>query len=107
MAEFHTVCKVSEIPEGEARMFVLGETAIGVFHTDGNFLAVANECPHGGASLAEGYTGGDVVACRIHHWRFCLRRGTYLDEERPECNVQTFPVRIVGDEVQVGLTLGT
>ena len=104
MPEFHTVCKVSDVPEGEARKFALGDRTIGMFHVDGDFFALANECPHAGASLADGYLNGRVVACRIHHWRFCLRHGTYLDENKPDCNVQTFPVRIVGDEVQVAFT---
>ncbi len=104
MPEFHTVCKVSDVPEGEARMFVLGDRAIGIFHVDGDFLALANQCPHVGASLADGYIDGHVVACRIHHWRFCLRDGKYLDEDKPECDVQTFPVRIVDDDVQVAIT---
>ncbi len=104
MPDFQTVCRVTEIPQGEARRFVLGDRAIGVFHVGRDFLAIANECPHAGASLADGYIEGDVVACRIHHWHFSLRRGTYLDAEEPEYDVQTFPVRVVGDEVQVALT---
>ena len=43
MPKFHTVCKLSDVPEGEARMFVLGDRAIGIFHVDGDFLALANQ----------------------------------------------------------------
>lgn len=84
-------------------MFVIDEIPIGVFHIDGEFLAIANECPHAGASLAHGHMEGDVVSCRIHHWRFCLRSGRYVDEEKPEYDAQTYPVRIVGEEIQVEL----
>jgi nitrite reductase (NADH) small subunit/3-phenylpropionate/trans-cinnamate dioxygenase ferredoxin subunit len=104
MPDFQTVCRVSDVPKGEARRFVLGGRAIGVFHVGDEFLAIANECPHAGASLADGYIEGDVVACRIHHWHFCLRRGTCLDETQRKCDVQAFSVRIVGDEVQVALS---
>jgi nitrite reductase (NADH) small subunit/3-phenylpropionate/trans-cinnamate dioxygenase ferredoxin subunit len=94
---------VHDIPDGEGRRFVLGETPIAIFHIGGDFLAIANQCPHAGASLADGLVDGDVVACRIHHWHFCLRQGTYLDEAKPRFDVQTFPVRVTGDEVQVEL----
>ena len=82
-------------------MFVVNELMIGVFHVNGSFYALADECPHAGASLAQGFLKGNVVRCRIHHWRFSVVDGTYLDEEKPQCNARTFPVRVVGDNVQV------
>ena len=101
--EFQAVCRVDEIPEGEARMFAVAETMIGVFHVGGRFFALANECPHAGASLAHGFIDGDTVRCRIHHWRFSIRDGTYLDEDKPQCNVRSFLLRIAGNEVQVAV----
>lgn len=101
MAHFHTLCNVADVPEGEARMFVVGDTPIGLFHIAGEFFALANECPHAGASLAHGIVEGDAVRCRIHLWQFCIRDGKYLDEDKPQCNVRTFAVRVVGEEVQV------
>lgn len=100
---FQTVCRVHHIPEGEARMFAVAETRIGVFHIRGIFYALANQCPHAGASLAHGTIEGAAVCCRIHHWRFSLQDGTYLDEDKPQFNVKSFPVRIAGDEVQVAV----
>ena len=101
MPTYHNVCRVDEIPEGEARMYVVKETPIGLFHVAGLYYALHNECPHAGASLAHGIIDNDVVSCRIHHWRFCIRDGSYLDEERPQLNVRSFPVRIVEQQVQV------
>jgi nitrite reductase (NADH) small subunit/3-phenylpropionate/trans-cinnamate dioxygenase ferredoxin subunit len=100
-ANFHTVCRVSEIPDREGRMFAVAGTTIGVFNIGGSFYALANECPHAGASLAHGIVESETVRCRIHHWRFSIRDGTYLDEDKPQCNVPSFPVRIVGDEIQI------
>jgi len=68
------VCGVEDIPEGQGRMFRIGETMIGVFRTGGQFYAIENECPHAGASLAHGTVEGDTVRCRIHHWRLALSR---------------------------------
>ena len=79
-ASYHTVCRVDDVPEGEARMFVVAEIMIGVFNVAGSFFALANECPHAGASLARGIIEGDTVRCRIHHWRFSIPDGVYLDD---------------------------
>lgn len=100
-ADFLPVCRIGDVPEGEGRMFVVAETMIGVFNVGGSFFALANECPHAGASLAHGIVEGDTVRCRIHHWQFSIRDGAYLDEDKPQCNARSFPVRIVDDEVQV------
>jgi nitrite reductase (NADH) small subunit/3-phenylpropionate/trans-cinnamate dioxygenase ferredoxin subunit len=101
MNQYQTVCKVGEIPEGEARIFYVGQIAVGVFHVGGEYYALENDCPHAGASLARGSIEGEVVRCRIHHWGFCLRSGTYIDENKPNYNAKSYPLRIVDDQVQV------
>ena len=101
MSQFHTVCSVGELPEGEARMFVVDETLIAVFHINGEFFALDDQCSHAGASLARGFVDGDVVTCRIHHWRFRIQDGAYLDEAKPCFNVKTYSVRVVCERVQV------
>lgn len=52
-----------------------------------------------GASLAEGHVEGETVTCPWHAWRFCIKDGTWEDNRRVK--VDTFEVRVVGDEVQV------
>lgn len=103
MAEFRSVCLVDDIPVGESRMFDVDGQMIGVFNVDGEFLTVSNECPHAGASLVHGSFEGETVNCRIHHWKFCLRSGRYLDEDKPEFNARTFKTRVIGQEVQVAI----
>ena len=101
MTGFQFICRVDEILPGGSRMFNVEGQMVGLFNIDGQFLAVSNECPHAGASLAHGRVAGETVTCRIHHWRFCLRSGRYLDEDKPEFNAKTLTTRVVGDEVQV------
>lgn len=84
MLEFQTVCRAVDLPAGESRLCIVSEQMVGLFNVAGEFLAVSNECPHAGASLAHGTIEGGVVSCRIHHWKFCLRSGRYLDEDKPE-----------------------
>ena len=103
LSAFQTVCRVDDIPKGEARTFAVAKTMISMFHVEGRFFALANECPQTGASLAHGIVEGDTVRRRIHHWRFSIRDGTYLDEDKPQYNARSFQVRIVGEEVQVAV----
>ena len=60
MSQLFNVCKTSDIPMGEARMFVVNELSIGVFNVAGKFLAINDHCPHAGASLAHGIVEGDA-----------------------------------------------
>ena len=85
-------------------MFVVDEVLVGIFRVDGEFFALENPCPHEGASLAHGIIEGETVLCRIHHWRFCIRDGKYLDEDKSQCNAHPLPVRVVGDKVQVEMS---
>lgn len=84
-------------------MILVNDVAFGIFNVSGAFFAIDDACPHAGASLSRGIIEGDVVRCRIHHWRFCVRNGTYLDEMKPNCNVRNYPVRVVGEQVQIAL----
>lgn len=101
MAAYRTLCTIDEIPEGEARAFSVGDLRIGLFHSRGEFYALEDRCPHAGASLSLGSIEGDLVRCRIHHWAFCLRDGAYADQDQPNFNARSFPVRIVDGQVQV------
>lgn len=103
MATFQAVCLTGDLPPGESRMISVNGQMVGLFNVGGEFLAISNECPHAGASLAHGTVDGDVVSCRIHHWQFCLRSGRYLDEDKPKFNTPTFETRVVDGEVQVSL----
>ncbi|MBP86298.1 MAG: nitrite reductase [Planctomycetaceae bacterium] len=103
MSEFRFICDVGSVPPRESRLFIVDEVPVAVFNLGGEFFALANECPHAGASLAHGNIDGDCVSCRIHHWRFSIRDGTYIDEEKPRYNARSFELRVVGGEVQVNL----
>lgn len=99
--KFHTVAKVGAIAEGEGQTFTLAGRMIAVFNDGGVHLAIDDLCPHMGASLAAGYVEDGTVACPWHAWRFRLSDGTWCDN--PKVKTDSFPVRIVGDEIQVGI----
>jgi 3-phenylpropionate/trans-cinnamate dioxygenase ferredoxin subunit len=48
---------------------------IALFRIDGRIYAIADGCPHAGASLATGKLDGTTVSCRAHGLRFDLASG--------------------------------
>jgi len=98
--DFVIVAKVGAIPEGEGRSFQVGDRLVAVFLHEGRYLAIDDLCPHMGASLGAGYLDDEgVVTCPWHAWRFCVRDGKWADN--PRLAVDTFEVRVAGDEIQV------
>src|SRR6266487_1829096 len=99
MSEFHTVCKVHDLKEGEGRTVAIGHKLIALFLIDGQVNAIDDTCPHMGASLSGGYLENDIVTCPWHAWRFRITDGTWADN--PRIKIGSYPVRVVGDEIQV------
>ena len=101
MADFHSVARVGEIPEGEGRCFEVAGRMIAVFLVAGKYTAIYDTCPHMGASLAAGYVEGGGVTCPWHAWRFCVSTGTWLDNPSSSLRQEVFETRVAGDEIQV------
>lgn len=101
--EFVTVAKVGSIPEGEGASFQVGKRLVAVFHRGGEYQAIDDLCPHMGASLGAGHLDEEgVVTCPWHAWRFNTCTGKWADN--PRLSIDTFEVRVVGDEIQVCAT---
>jgi nitrite reductase (NADH) small subunit len=101
MADFQTVARVGEIPEGEGRAYELAGRMVAVFCIEGKYSAIGDTCPHMGASLATGYIEDGGVTCPWHAWRFSVTTGAWLDNPQSKLCQPTFEVRLVGDEIQV------
>jgi nitrite reductase (NADH) small subunit/3-phenylpropionate/trans-cinnamate dioxygenase ferredoxin subunit len=99
MAEFQTVARVAELPDGTAKAVEVNGKLIAVFNEGGQYRAIDDVCPHMGASLAEGYVEGGIVTCSWHAWRFRLADGAWADN--PRLKIGCYPVRVVGEEIQV------
>lgn len=99
MSEFTTVAKVGAIEEGRGETFTVGGRLVAVFLENGQYFAIDDLCPHMGASLGAGEVIDGVVACPWHAWRFKVCDGTWCDN--PRIKIDSFEVRVVGDEIQV------
>ncbi len=98
---FHKVAKVGEIPEGQGRVYEVDGMMIAVFLDEGKYYAIDDACPHQGAPLSDGIVFDKSVTCTWHGWRFSLEDGRHLEGSR--CRVGTYPVRVEGDEILVGV----
>lgn len=102
MSEFQTVAKVSSLPPGQGTTVEVEGKLLALFHHDGEFYAIDDMCPHQGASLGAGHLDDEgAVTCPWHAWRFRVCDGTWCDN--PRLKVDTYEVRVDGDEIQVRL----
>jgi nitrite reductase [NAD(P)H] small subunit len=76
--------RVSRIPEGQGRCYVVASQEIAVFRQRGGRLfAAENRCPHRQGPLAEGVLGGGRIICPLHGHQFNLETGA--GSEPGEC----------------------
>lgn len=87
----HVVARVGEIAPGTSKLVHVDGRDIAIFNAAGEFLAIANRCPHEGADLCKGKLislfesdepglvrtsrHGELVRCPWHGWEFDLRTG--------------------------------
>lgn len=93
---------LESLSPGSAKVVSHGRQRIAVFHLeDGRLFAIDDRCPHEGFPLSKGFVNASVVTCRWHAFRFDLKSGRcVLGDE----HARSFPVRVVDDVVQVGVT---
>jgi nitrite reductase (NADH) small subunit/3-phenylpropionate/trans-cinnamate dioxygenase ferredoxin subunit len=101
MSDFHTVCRVDDVIEGEGKTIVLGDKLIALFRVQGEFFAIDDVCPHMGASLSGGYLEEGIVTCPWHAWRFRLADGAWADN--PRIKIGCYPVRVQENVIQIQL----
>jgi nitrite reductase (NADH) small subunit len=76
MSEFVPVCKVDDVPEGEARQFKVNGTEIALAHVrGGDCYAIGGRCTHLRAQLGKGKLEGTVLTCPWHGSQFEVTTG--------------------------------
>jgi nitrite reductase/ring-hydroxylating ferredoxin subunit len=94
MSDFTSVAKVDDVPEGEGRVVDANGTEVALFNVDGDFHALDNTCIHQGGPLGEGPCDDHTVT-----WQYDVTTGECKNS--PGESVDTYEVRVEGDEVQV------
>ncbi len=79
MSEFVAVCRLEEIPMGEARQFKVGGKEIALARTvDGGCYAVAGRCTHLRAQMGKGALEDTILTCPWHGSQFDVMSGKLL-----------------------------
>lgn len=99
---FVTVARAGEIAMGGVKIVRLEDTTVAVFRLDDGYWAIEDVCTHDGGPVAEGTLDGGVVECPRHGAKFDVRTGA-VKGFPATTPVPTYPVRVVGDEIQVSL----
>jgi 3-phenylpropionate/trans-cinnamate dioxygenase ferredoxin subunit len=95
-----TVASAAEMPVGTSRLVRVGDVPLAVFHLEDGWYAIEDVCTHDGGPVAEGPLSGCVLTCPRHGAQFDVKTGAALSFPAV-APVPTYPVRVVGDEVQV------
>lgn len=98
---FRTVARVGDVTEEAGVPVEVGDRPIALFLVGGTYYAIDDVCPHQGMPLCDGLVMDRTVTCSAHGWRFSLEDGRWMDS--PRIGVATYPVRVVGDEIQVAV----
>ena len=93
--------QAADIPVGEARVVEADGKTLALFHVDGAFYALDNDCPHRGGPLGEGDLDGTVIVCPWHAWRWDVKTGANVNN--PAVKMLCFPVSVDDGRVFVEL----
>jgi 3-phenylpropionate/trans-cinnamate dioxygenase ferredoxin subunit len=102
MTTWQTVAKAAEIPPERVAVYHIGDHEVAVCNVGGEFYAIDDLCTHDGGSLDQGELEDAEIECPRHGARFDVRTGAAIQLPAFE-PVETHPVRLEGDAVQVGV----
>jgi nitrite reductase/ring-hydroxylating ferredoxin subunit len=103
---FVKIANLGEVAPGRMQRFDLNGERILLANVDGRICATADTCTHEDASLSAGSLRGELVRCPLHGSRFNVCTGKVM-EEPAEQDLKTYPVRVEGEDVLIGLTSST
>ncbi|OGO11401.1 MAG: biphenyl 2,3-dioxygenase [Chloroflexi bacterium RBG_16_47_49] len=100
--EYIPVGSVEELKDGERIFIEIDETPIVILFVNGQYFAIADVCSHDDGPVGEGNIEGYEIICPRHGARFDIRNGKVL--ALPAfVDIPAYPVRVVGDQIEIGL----
>ncbi len=100
--EWHNLARLDEILDDEPKGVRIGDRLIALYKVGGKVYATDDVCTHEFAMLSDGFIEGDEIECPLHQARFNIATGKAMAAPATE-DIATFPVRVEGDEVLVGV----
>ena len=101
--DYVTVARLSEITPGQTlRVTPTRHDHLVLCNVGGDIYAVADACSHDGGMLGFGELDGQHLVCPRHGALFDVSTGEAVTPPAT-VPIRTYPVRVLGDEVQVEL----
>ncbi len=100
MAEFVTVGQAADIPDGEKRLFTVGDTPINVARIDGTLFAFSDICTHQGCNLSASELEGTEIECECHGSVFDVTTGEVISPPAQD-PLPVYPAREEGGSLQI------
>ena len=100
--EFHPVAKIGDVSEEDVIGVFIGEEEIALYNVEGEFFATHGICTHENFGLADGFVDGDLIECPLHSACFEIKTGKAVNPPA-EVDLQTYPVKVEGDTIYVGV----
>lgn len=92
----------NNISIGQAQSIIVKGNKICLAHSNEGLFAVADRCPHNGASLSSGYCNEkNEIICPMHRYPFNLKTGRTTSGLA--INVKTYPIKIEENGVFIGM----
>jgi 3-phenylpropionate/trans-cinnamate dioxygenase ferredoxin component len=102
VSEFVRACALSEVPAAGAIGVEVADVPVAIVRAEGEIYAIRDMCSHEEVPLSEGEVYDHTVECWLHGSCFDVRSGKPTGPPATE-PVPTYPVRIDGGDVYVGL----
>jgi 3-phenylpropionate/trans-cinnamate dioxygenase ferredoxin subunit len=100
--EFIPVAAVEELKGGGRLFLEIDEKPIVILNVDDHYYAIADVCSHDDGPVGEGTLEGFEIICPRHGARFDVRTGRVL--ALPAfVDIPAYPVRVVGDQIEIGI----
>ena len=107
--QYVKVAQTSEVKDGEKKEITLDNKVLLLTNIQDTYYAIDNKCPHMGGSLYEGKLEGYTITCPKHGSVFDVRSGEVIKNGKIVFikvkveNTQTYPVKIEGTDILVGI----
>ena len=101
---YFEVAEITEIGPGQRLYLEIDDHPVIIFNLDGKLYANDDECTHDNGPLGDGEIEGHCIACPRHGAKFDIKTGKAMTLPAVK-NLRTYPVRVVGDIVEIGVIL--
>jgi 3-phenylpropionate/trans-cinnamate dioxygenase ferredoxin subunit len=100
--EFIPVGPEEQLKEGERLFIEVDGMPIVIMNIDGQYNAIADVCSHDDGPVGEGNLEGNEIICPRHGARFDIRSGKALSLPA-FVDIPAYPVRLMGDQIEIGI----